>query len=81
MVLAKVVDVSTLLKLVAASLGAGVGITVAFSVVILGATRSLERRRDGSAVGAGAWAVVAVVAFLVFAATVGYGIHVMTTKT
>jgi uncharacterized membrane protein YhaH (DUF805 family) len=79
-VLAKIVDTSTLLKLVGAAFAAGVGVTVAFSLVILGTTRSLELRRDGSAAGAGAWAVLAVVAFAAFAGTVVYGIHVMTTK-
>ena len=80
MMVAKLVDPGVLLKIVGASLGAGLCVMVAFSLVILGATRSMELRRDGSGVAAGAYAALAVLSFAFFVAAVVYGIHVMATK-
>ena len=52
--IATVVDWAALRDVVVASLVAGVGVTVAFSLAILGATRFADMRRDERVVGA--WA-------------------------
>ena len=48
-VIATVVDWAALRDVVVASLAAGVGVTVAFSLAILGLTRFADMRRDGAA--------------------------------
>ena len=55
---------------------AGVGITTTYSFVVLGYSES--RRAQGAATVA--WAVVALVAFAVFAAGVIYGVHILLSK-
>jgi len=55
---------------------AGVGITTMYSFVVLGYSES--RRAEGAATVA--WAVVALVAFAVFAAGVIYGVHILLSK-
>jgi hypothetical protein len=80
MILATVVETKELLQTVAASLIAGVGVTVMFSVAIYGATRFADLSRDerpGAAFGA---ALLAVVALAVCAAAVVFGVIVMTSK-
>jgi hypothetical protein len=75
-----VVDWVTLGKVVAAALVAGIGVTAAFSIAVLGATRSVEMRRSQRGLEAGAFAVLAVLgAALCIAAIVG-GIVVMSEK-
>ena len=80
MILAEIVDVESLLKVVGASLAAGVGVTVAFSLAIVGATRMIDMRRDRRPVEAGGYAALMVVALLASAAAVTFGVIVMTTK-
>jgi hypothetical protein len=78
--LATIVDTQALLKTVIAAFIAGVGVTLIFSLAILGASRFVDRSRDGrpaAAVAFGALGVVAVVAAL---AAVTLGIIVMTQK-
>jgi hypothetical protein len=75
-----IVDTSALLKVVVASLVAGIGVTAAFSLAIMGATRFTEMRRDGRAVEAAAFAGVALVALAASAAAVVFGLIVMTSK-
>jgi cytochrome c biogenesis protein CcdA len=80
MALASIVDTKALLETVAASVVAGVGITVVFSLCILGVAQLAEARRDsrpGAAMAAGALATVALLATL---AGVAAGIVVMTSK-
>ena len=78
--LAAIVDVESLLKVVAASFAGGVGVTVAFSLAIVGATRMTDLRRDGRAVEAGAYGALMVVGLVVSVAALAFGIIVMTTK-
>ena len=59
-VIATVVDWAALRDVVVASLAAGVGITVAFSLAILGLTRFADMRRDERVVGAWAFAGLAI---------------------
>jgi hypothetical protein len=79
-VLADAVDWGTLGEVIVFSAVAGVGVTLAYSLAILGATRFAEAqraRREGQAIG---WALLGVVGFAVTIAAVVFGIIVMTTK-
>ena len=78
--IATVVDWAALRDVVVASLAAGVGITVTFSLAILGLTRSADMRRDERVVGAWAYAGLAGLGLAVSAAAVVYGIILMTSK-
>jgi hypothetical protein len=59
--LAVLVDVKALLKVVWVSLVAGIGVTAAFSLAVLGATRAGDLRRGERAGAAVLWGVVAAV--------------------
>jgi hypothetical protein len=78
--LATVVDTDALLKTVLFAVIAGVGVTLAFSVAILGATRFAELRRDDRVAAATAAAVLTAVGFVTWVAAIGAGILVMTSK-
>ncbi len=78
--LATVVDTKELWETVVASLVGAVGITALFSLLIFGAARSTDARRDDHVIGA---VVYGLVAFLALAATTGavvLGIVVMLSK-
>jgi hypothetical protein len=77
---ATIVDWSDLLQTIGASIVAGVGITIAFSVVIWGTARFAELRREGRTAEAGLPLTVSGLALAVVAAGVVFGIVVMTTK-
>jgi hypothetical protein len=77
---ATLVDTSALLKVVVASLAGGIGTTLAFSFMILGATRFAELRRDERPVEAAAFAAVVAVALATSVAIVVFGLIVMTSK-
>jgi hypothetical protein len=62
------------------SLLAGIGITAAYSFVVLGWGRSAEARRAGSAGAAVAYGALAVLFLAVFAAGVILGVKIMLTK-
>jgi hypothetical protein len=78
--LATVIDTSALGKVILASLVATVGVTTAFALTILGATRSAEMRRDARPVEATAFGVLSLLGLAVCIAAVALGIVVMTTK-
>jgi hypothetical protein len=78
--IATVVDWAALRDVVVASLAAGIGTTIAFSVAILGLTRVADKRRDGQVVEAWAYAGLAIVGLAVSATAVVYGIILMTSK-
>ena len=80
MILAEIVDVESLLKVVGASFAAAVGVSVAFSLAILGATRMIDMRRDGRGIEAGGYGALMIIGLLVSAAAVTFGVIVMTTK-
>lgn len=75
-----VVDWGAVLKVVWSSLAAGIGVTAAFALAILGATRAVDLRRDGRAFAAGGYAALMVLAFAGVVAAVVFGIVVMTQK-
>jgi len=78
--LATLVDTGALLRTIAAAFIAGVGVTLIYSLAILGATRFAEMNRDGRPVAAASFGALAIVAVAVAAAAVTIGIIVMTKK-
>ncbi|MEK6272538.1 MAG: hypothetical protein AABM42_07815 [Actinomycetota bacterium] len=78
--LATVVDTGALLKTVAAAFVAGVGVTLVFSLAILGAARFADLSRDGRRFAAASFGALAIVALAAAAAAVTIGIIVMTRK-
>ena len=74
------VDTHLLWQVIWVSLVAGVGISTLFSIVIAGGVRAADARRAGDGSAAFGYALLAVVAFLLFAAGVAFGVHVMVTK-
>jgi hypothetical protein len=79
LLVAEIVDLATLLKVVIASLVVGVGVTIAFSLALLGGTRFTDLRRDDHRRRATAFAVLGVLAAAVTVASVVVGMIVMTT--
>jgi hypothetical protein len=77
--LATVVDVGQLAQVVEASLIAGIGVSIAFSLVIRGAVRASEHRQTRP-IFAGLHALMAVVALLACFAAIGFGVSVMLSK-
>jgi len=77
---AVVVETKELLETVVASLVAGVGITVVFSVAIWGVARFADLSRNERPLAAGAAAALAGLAVLVTLAAVAFGILVMSSK-
>jgi hypothetical protein len=78
--MATIVDIDVLLEVVGAAFAAGIGITAIFGLVIYGSTRFADQRREGSALGAAAFASSAAIGFAAFVAAVAFGIVVMTSK-
>jgi hypothetical protein len=78
--MATIVETKELISTVVAAAIAGIGLTAAFSVMIFGAARFADLRRDDRPVLAAAAALVATLGFAVTAAGIVVGIIVMTTK-
>ena len=74
------VEAGDILEVIWASLLAGVFVSIAYSYVVLGTARSADARRNGHGAATVAWAGVAVVAFIAFAAAVVFGVHTMLAK-
>jgi hypothetical protein len=77
---ATIVNWSDLLQTIGASIVAGVGITVAFSVVIWGGARFAELRREDRPGPAGVALTISGLALAVVTAGVVFGVVVMTAK-
>ncbi len=75
---ASIVDWQALLETVVASVVAGVGIAIAFSLAIYGATRFAEARRAGASLPTVVAAALTVVALGTCVAGITAGILVMT---
>lgn len=80
-VIGTVVETKDLLSAVIASFAAGTGVTAAFSIMIFGAARFADLRRDDRPLAAAAAATLVVLGLAVTAAAIVIGIIVMTTKT
>lgn len=75
-----VIDWNALLEVLWASLLGGVGVTAAFALAILGATRAVYLRRDGHVLAAGAYGALMVLGTVAVIAAVVFGVLVMTAK-
>jgi hypothetical protein len=78
--MAAIVDTTALWKTVVASLIAGVGVTLIFSVAILGIARFVDLNRDGRAVAATAFGTLAILALVACVGGIVLGVVVMTQK-
>jgi hypothetical protein len=74
------VELSQLFEVVWVSLVAGLALTTAYSLVVLGAARAAESRRGGQRAAAFAYAGLAAVGLLAFAALIVFGVEVMLAK-
>ena len=77
---AQIVDWAALGKVVVASLAAGIGLTLCYSLAIAGAARFSDMRRAGRGVEAAFYAALALAGVAATAAGIVIGIIVMTTK-
>jgi hypothetical protein len=75
-----IVDWATIGKVIAIALVSSIGIAIAFSVAVLGTTRSVELRRDGRSTGASVFALVGLAGAGVCIAAIVLGIIVMSSK-
>lgn len=76
----QIVDVSQLLRVVVAALIAGIGVSIAFSLVIYGSVRASERRQAARPLAAGAHALVAALGLAACLGAIAFGITVMLSK-
>jgi hypothetical protein len=74
------IKVSELAQVVWVSLLAGVGVILLFALVVFGSARSAECRRVGRDGAATAYAGAALLAFVVFAGVVVFGVNIMLAK-
>jgi F0F1-type ATP synthase membrane subunit c/vacuolar-type H+-ATPase subunit K len=75
-----VVEWDLLLQVIWAGLAAGIGVTIAMSVAILGATRAADARRDGDTLDTIFYSALFVLGLAACAGAVVLGIVVMTSK-
>ena len=75
-----VIDFHALGQVIWVSLVAGVGVSVLFSLVIFGADKAGDARREGQEGQALAYGTLAVVAMVVFSVAVVVGVIVMLSK-
>ncbi len=74
------IDTGALVKMLYSSLLAGIGVSVIFSVAVLGATRSADMRRVKRGGAAMAYATLAIVGLLITTGVVVYGLILLTRK-
>ena len=74
------IDVGQLFELVWAAALASIAVAICFSLVIIGAARAEDCRRNRRTGSATAYAVLSVVALLAFLGIVVFAISVITTK-
>jgi hypothetical protein len=78
--IAEIVETKELVETVVFALVAGIGVTVIFSVAIWGAARFVDLSQEERHLAAGAAAASALLALLAVAATIVFGVIVMTSK-
>ncbi len=78
--IATIVDTQALLDTVVASVVAGLGVTLIFSIALYGVARFGEMTRVGRGGSAMAFGALAIAAAIAFAAAITVGIIVMTSK-
>ena len=74
------VDGGLLFQVIWSSLLAGIFVTGLFSFVVVFSSRSAEARRSGKSGTGAAYAALAVASMALFAVAVGWGVHIMLTK-
>jgi hypothetical protein len=74
---ASIVDWDALLTVVWASVAAGIGVTAAYGLVILGTTRAVDLSRDGRIGEAVLFGVVGAVGIVTVCAAIVFGIVVL----
>jgi F0F1-type ATP synthase membrane subunit c/vacuolar-type H+-ATPase subunit K len=74
------IDTSALLQLIWAAPLAVLTVTVAWALVVRGATRAVEARKDGATATAGLNVLLAVLGAALFITALVFGLIVMTTK-
>ena len=75
-----IVEWDLLLQVIWASLAAGIAVTIAVSLAILGAARAADARRDGDTLDAIFYSALLVLGLAACVAAVVLGIVVMTSK-
>jgi hypothetical protein len=78
--LLSVVEIGQLFEVIWVSLLAGIGITAAYSFVVLGTGRSAEARRSGRTRAAIGYGVLAAAFLILFAGSFVLAIRIMLTK-
>jgi hypothetical protein len=79
-IVAKVLDTHAAWQAIWTAAVAGVGVTVVFSLAVLGATRSTDMRRNDRPGQAAAFGVLALVGLAATLGTIVYAITLITTK-
>ena len=74
------VEAGDILEVIWISLIASVFVSITYSCVVLGSARSAEARRNQNGTGVVVWGGVALLAFLLFAGAVVFGVHIMLSK-
>lgn len=77
---AEVVDWAGLGEVLWASVAAGLGVTIAASLAILGTTRALDARREGHIAPAALFSLVGLAGMLLIAGAITLGVVVMASK-
>jgi hypothetical protein len=80
MIVAKIIDTSAAWQAVWTAAVSGVGVTIVFSLAVLGATRSTDMRRDDRPGQAAMYVALALVALAATIGAVVYAITLITTK-
>jgi len=80
MIIAKIIDPHAAWQAIWTAAVAGVGVTVVFSIAVLGATRATDLRRDDRAGQAALFLGLGLLGFAATIAAVVYAITLITTK-
>jgi hypothetical protein len=80
MIVAKIIDSHAAWQAIWTATVAGVGVTIVFSIAVLGATRAADLRRDDRAGPAVVYAGLGLLGFAATIAAVVYAITLITTK-
>ena len=75
-----IVEWDLILQVIWAALAAGISVTIAVSLAILGASRAADARRDGDTVDAVVYSALCVLGLVACVGAVVLGIVVMTSK-
>ena len=76
--IATVVDWDAILQVIWVSLVAGVGVTAAWGIALLGSTRALETGREGRVGAAAVYAAIGALALATVVAAIVFGIVILT---